>query len=249
MGHMRVLKPLLLSYVMSQYKEEQVGEIFSLECIYPDELEVLEEEPYHSFKLAVKSEGFDEEEDIGYACSLKFTYTPTYPDEVPVIEIMDDVGMDDEQLQRLQEVLEKEAENNLGMVVIFALVSAANEWLNNEWDSELKRIEDEAERKIIEAEEAEKNKFHGTPVSIENFLAWKEEFDAEMALLKKPEKEDKDKKLTGRELFIVDKSLVDSDLKFLEDGGEAIRVDESLFQDLDDLDIDDQGIESDESDK
>ena len=24
---------------MSQYKEEQVGEIFSLECIYPDELE------------------------------------------------------------------------------------------------------------------------------------------------------------------------------------------------------------------
>lgn len=162
---------------------------------------------------------------------------------------MDDVGMDDEQLQRLQEVLEKEAENNLGMVVIFTLVSAANEWLNNEWDSELKRIEDEAERKIIEAEEAEKNKFHGTPVSIENFLAWKEEFDAEMALLKKPEKEDKDKKLTGRELFIVDKSLVDSDLKFLEDGGEAIRVDESLFQDLDDLDIDDQGIESDESDK
>lgn len=162
---------------------------------------------------------------------------------------MDEVGMDDEQIQRLQIVLEMEAENNLGMVVIFTLVSAANEWLNDEWDSELKRIEDEAERKIIEAEEAEKNKFHGTPVSIENFLAWKEEFDAEMALLKKPEKEDKDKKLTGRELFIVDKSLVDSDLKFLEDGGEAIRVDESLFQDLDDLDIDDQGIESDESDK
>ena len=212
---------------------------------------VLEEEPYHSFKLAVKSEGFDEEEDIGYACGLKFTYTPTYPDEVPLVEIMDDVGMDDEQLQRLQEVLEKEAETNLGMVVIFTLVSAANEWLNNEWDSELKRIEDEAERKIFEAEEAEKNKFHGTPVSIENFLHWKESFDAEMALLKKlPEKEDKDKKLTGRELFLVDKSLINSDLKFLEDGGEvAIRVDESLFQDLEDLDIADQGIESDESDK
>jgi len=27
------------SFDMSQYKEEQVGEIFSLECIYPDELE------------------------------------------------------------------------------------------------------------------------------------------------------------------------------------------------------------------
>merc|ERR1712071_383890 len=230
-------KPLLW-FVMSQYKEEQVGEIFSLECIYPDELEILEEEPYHSFKLGVKSEGFDEEEDIGYACGLKFTYTPTYPDEVPLVEIMDDVGMDDEQLQRLQEVLEKEAETNLGMVVIFTLVSAANEWLNNEWDSELKRIE----------EEAEKKKFHGTPVSIENFLAWKERFDAEMAEFKKPEKVDKDQKLTGRELFLTDKSLIESDLKFLADAGESIRVDETLFQDLEDLDID-AAIESDVSDK
>nr|CAG4648933.1 EOG090X0F6V [Polyphemus pediculus] len=231
---------------MSQYKEEQLGEIFSLESIYPDELEILEQEPYYQFKLRVKSEGHDEDEDIGYACSLKFSYTPTYPDEVPVVEIMDDVGMDDEQLERLQDVLEKEAEANLGMVVVFTLVSAANEWLNNEWDSELKRREEEAERKILEEEEAEKNKCHGTAVTIENFLAWKERFDAEMALLKKPEKEDKEKKLTGRELFLVDKSLIESDLKFLEEGGEVVRVDESLFQDLEDLDLDNAG--SDESD-
>ena len=208
----------------------------------------MEEVPYHQFKLGVKSEGHDEDEDIGYACTLKFTYTPTYPEEIPIIEIQDDVGMDDEQVQRLQEVLEKEAENNLGMVVIFTLVSAANEWLNNEWDSELKRIEDEAEQKVLEAEEAEKNKFHGTPVSIENFLAWKERFDAEMAEFKKPEKVDKDQKLTGRELFLTDKSLIESDLKFLADAGESIRVDETLFQDLEDLDID-AAIESDVSDK
>ena len=65
----------------------------------------------------MKSEGHDEEEGIGYACSLKFTYTPTYPEEVPVVEIMDDVGMDDEQLERLKDQLEKEAEDNIGMVM------------------------------------------------------------------------------------------------------------------------------------
>ena len=65
----------------------------------------------------MKSEGYDEEEGIGYACSLKFTYTPTYPEEVPVVEIMDDVGMDDEQLERLKDQLEKEAEDNIGMVM------------------------------------------------------------------------------------------------------------------------------------
>lgn len=146
---------------MSQYKEEQLGEIFSLESIYPDELEgkslstlyhpmdshlflflhwtVLEEEPYHQFKLPVRSEGHDEDPEKGYSCSLKFTYTPTYPEEPPVVEIMDDVNLDDEQLQRLKERLEKEAEDNLGMVMVFSLVSAANEWLNNEWDAEIKR--------------------------------------------------------------------------------------------------------------
>lgn len=115
-------------------------------------------------------------------------------------------------------------------------MSTANEWLNNEWDEELRRREEEKEKKILEAEEAEKKKFHGTPVTVENFLKWKAEFDAEMALLKKPDKEDKDKKLTGREVFLMDKSMIDSDLKFLED----VKVDESLFQDLDDLELDDE---------
>ena len=98
----------------------------------------------------------------------------------------------------------------------------------------------------------EKNKFHGTPVTVDSFLAWKASFDAEMAALKglqkAAERDDKDRKLTGRELFLTDKSLVDSDLKFLEEGGGVVAVDESLFQDLDDLDLDDAGLSDPESD-
>ena len=129
--------------------------------------------------------------------------------------------------------------------MVFSIVSAANDWLNNEWDAELQRREDERERKILEAEEAEKNKFHGTPVTVDNFLSWKAAFDAEIASLKKPEREDAGKKLTGRELFLTDKSLIESDLKFLEEGGEVVRVDESLFQDLEDLELDDTALLSD----
>lgn len=87
---------------------------------------VLEEEPYHQFKLQVKSEGFDEDAEIGYSCSLKFTYTPEYPEEVPVLEIIDSVGMDDLQIEKLKELLEKDAEENLGMVMVFTLISTAN---------------------------------------------------------------------------------------------------------------------------
>lgn len=103
-------------------------------------------------------------------------------------------------------------------------------------------------------------KFEGTKVTVESFLAWKKQFEEDLGIRKKRETSDKEnRKLTGRELFITDNTLNESDLKFL-DGekksllcnmyinnlttfvftGEEVQVDESLFQDLDDLDIDDE---------
>nr|CAG4652225.1 EOG090X0F6V [Triops cancriformis] len=220
-----------------EYKEEQLGEIFTLQSIYPDEINILEEKPFHRFTVDLKSEGYNEEAEEGYACKLEVTYTPTYPNDPPEFDVTDTVGMDDEQTERLKEHIQTQVEESLGMVMVFTMVSAANEWLSVAWEEEVKRREEEIERKKVEAEEAEKVRFVGTPVTVENFLSWKERFEAEMSVLKKPEKEDKDRKLTGRELFMRDKSLIDSDLKFLEEGGDAVKVDESLFQDLDDLDL------------
>lgn len=58
--------------------------------------------------------------------------------------------------------------------------------------------------------------------------------------MEKREKQSKNQKLTGRELFMHDKTLNDSDLKFLEAAGdsvESVKIDESLFQNLDDLEF------------
>lgn len=50
-------------------------------------------------------------------------------------------------------------------------------------------------------------------------MNWKKAFDEEMLLLKSKVKEaDISKKLTGKELFMTDKTLNESDLKFLEEG-------------------------------
>nr|CAG4638101.1 EOG090X0F6V [Chydorus sphaericus] len=202
---------------MSQYKEEQLGEIFSLESIYPDELIILEEEPFHQFTLSVKSEGHDADDSIGYSCTLKFTYTPTYPEEPPLVEVTEDVNMDDEQIERLRGSLEKEAEENLGMVMIFTLVSAANEWLNTEWDSELKRREEEAERKLLEAEELENKKCHGTPVTVDNFLSWKAKFDDENVFtFGRDVIQHNFKKMAGKEIDTDDNPGQDTFIRFTE---------------------------------
>lgn len=50
-------------------------------------------------------------------------------------------------------------------------------------------------------------------------MSWKMKFEEETGITKKREAFEKEgKKLTGRELFMTDKSLNESDLKFLEDG-------------------------------
>lgn len=62
-------------------------------------------------------------------------------------------------------------------------------------------------------------RFEGTRVTVESFLSWKEKFDEEMGYTKRKELADREgKKLTGRELFMTDKTLDQSDLKFLDDG-------------------------------
>merc|ERR1719365_242954 len=133
--------------------------------------------------------------------------------------------------------------------MIFTVVSETIQWLG-ELNERLAFEAQEAIRIQKEKDdEEERKKLEGTKVTIESFLAWKAEFDAEKDVerkVKEAAKKDKNKK-SGRELFMTDKNLVESDIKFLaEAGDEAVTVDESLFQDLDDLDLDDE--ESDDPD-
>ncbi|XP_059477440.1 RWD domain-containing protein 1 [Neocloeon triangulifer] len=215
------------------HHEEQVNEIEALDSIYCGEFEILSKLPFHQFMIPVRAES--DENDICLSCNLQFTYTPKYPEEIPEIEVLDAENF--EETKRLVEHLKEVAQENVGMVMIFTLVSAALEWLNQLSDK-IKSHKEEAERKRVEAEEeAERKRFEGTRVSVETFLKWKKAFDEEMSVFKKKEKEKDSKKLTGRELFLQDKTLNESDLKFLEEGDD-FKVDETLFEDLDELDLD-----------
>ncbi|KAH9381712.1 hypothetical protein HPB48_010531 [Haemaphysalis longicornis] len=181
---------------------------------------VLETSPYHSFTIDIKSDASDHPEDEQMSVQLKFTYIPTYPDEGPLIEATEySENMSEEDVNALMDILKQQVEENLGMVMIFTLVSAATEWLNLHRE-DVKTNKAEAKRLAKEEEEAaERAKFEGTRVTVECFLAWKQKFDAEMAEIRKREKTlIASGKLTGRELFEKDKNLIDSDLQFMQEG-------------------------------
>ncbi|XP_013139126.1 PREDICTED: RWD domain-containing protein 1 [Papilio polytes] len=224
------------------YHYEQTSEVEALDSIYYGEMKILETEPYNKFCIPIMSEGFEDGGE-GLSCQLTFTYTAKYPDELPIVEIENEENFGDADRNQLLEHLMEQGKENLGMVMVFTLVSAGQEWLNEKWDSMKREKEEKVLAKIRADEEAEQKRFEGTRVTVESFLAWRKQFENDMGIPAKREREGKDKnKLTGKELFLRDTTLNESDLKFLDDG-DAVKVDESLFQDLDDLDISDEDDE------
>ena len=107
------------------------------------------------------------------------------------------------------------------MPVIFTLASTLSEQLSIQAETRQIRQRENLERKQREEEEAEQKRFEGTRVTVETFIKWKVKFDAEQGELNKSTRvEDTDsKKLTGRQLFEKDRSLYDSDIKFISGEG------------------------------
>ncbi|XP_035986607.1 RWD domain-containing protein 1 isoform X1 [Fundulus heteroclitus] len=224
---------------MTDYVEEQRNELEAIESIYPDSFTVLSEDPT-SFTITVASDAGENGETV--EATLKFTYVAKYPDEPPLWEIYSQENLEGDDLEDILTLLKQQAEENLGMVMIFTLVTAVQDKLNEIVDAMKNRQEEETLRKAKEAEEAEKVAFQGTVVTIENFLAWKVKFELEMAEFRRKKQKEEEQagkpKLTGKQLFERDHNLDTSDIQFLEDAGNNVEVDESLFQDIEDLDLD-----------
>lgn len=226
---------------MTDHREEQELELEALTSIYPDEFALIESDPC-CFQVSIVCEPDKPgDEDCKVSVTLQFTYVETYPDDPPTIEVSTYEGIDYTDVEKLQEFLEQEALENLGMAMVFTLVSAAQEKLNEFMNKLKEDKESDKLRKEKEAEEADRKKFVGTAVTLETFLAWRQTFEQEMMQINKKSKEDNSKgKLTGRQLFEQDEAMENSDAAFLE--GE-VKVDESLFQELDDLDLDGEDLE------
>ncbi|EHB15641.1 RWD domain-containing protein 1 [Heterocephalus glaber] len=143
-------------------------------------------------------------------------------------------NLEDNDVIDILKLLALQAEENLGVVMIFTLVTAVQEKLDEIVDQIKMRREEEKKLKEREAEEAEKQLFPGTPVTVENFLCWKAKFDAELLEIKKKwikEEEQAGKnKFSGKQLFETDHNLDTCDIQFLEDAGNNVEVEESLFQ-------------------
>jgi len=138
------------------YKEDQQNEIEALDSIYCGDMEIMTTEPFHQFKIPIATEEYTDEDQNGVKVYLLFTYTEKYPDEAPEVDIEDSINLEDDSRKKLLDNISNTINENLGMEMIFTLVSTAQEWINVRWD-EIKKEEDmESQKKLQEQEELEK---------------------------------------------------------------------------------------------
>lgn len=114
---------------------------------------------------------------------------------------------------RLLEALQPTMEENLGMAMVFTLVSTLKDSAELLVSERQKAVQAQKEFEAAKAEEEENKKFHGTAVTRETFLAWRENFRVEMSEEERRRQEEKDledkkkriskeeRKLTGKELW------------------------------------------------
>ncbi|CAN8099485.1 unnamed protein product [Discula destructiva] len=166
-------------------REEQAEEREVLDSIFPDEITDISANEYRiSITLDILD---DDEENPQPVMLLTVRYPEDYPDKAPNLDLFPDETSDPhplinvaadkaELLQTLQPVIEE----NLGMAMVFTLVST----LKEEAEQLVARRREAAARAheevLLAAEREENKKFHGTPVNRETFLSWRDGFFKEM---------------------------------------------------------------------
>ncbi|KAM7255582.1 hypothetical protein ACFE04_008480 [Oxalis oulophora] len=186
-------------------------EIEALEAILMDEFKEIHSgesglntsKPCYLITITPQDDDAEESTNAAVQLGLIFSHTEKYPDEPPLLNVTSIRGVQPNDTKILKEKLEEEASENLGMAMIYTLVAYAKEWLSE-------RYGQDANDDNIEEEVAAKDEVvipHGEPVTLESFMAWRERFEAELALQRAklmPESAlsvTKEKKLTGRQWF------------------------------------------------
>ncbi|KAL3485677.1 ubiquitin-conjugating enzyme/RWD-like protein [Aspergillus germanicus] len=203
-------------------REDQIEEREVLDSIFPDEITDVSDTSYR-ISITLDAPENDDNEAEPPVLVLDVSYPEEYPDVAPELEISAPPNAQkhprldiNEDHDRLLEALQPTIEENMGMAMVFSLVSALKESAELLMAERVNAVHAEIEMQAAKAEEEENRKFQGTVVNRETFLEWLEKFKKEMEeeerkLREEREAEEKkankkagvkeEKKLTGKQLW------------------------------------------------
>ncbi|KAL2756174.1 hypothetical protein ACRALDRAFT_1093789 [Sodiomyces alcalophilus JCM 7366] len=243
----------LVTWGMSK-QLKQIEEREVLESIFPDEITEISATEFR-IKITLDLVGHEEEDDPP-TMFLHVRYPEAYPDEPPILDIQAPPNTVPsphlpfsvaEDKAQLLEALEVTIQENLGMAMVFTLVTTLKD-AAEQLVADREAAQEKAREEIALAAEREENKkFQGTAVNRETFLRWRESFLREMEEKRLQEEEERlaelkktrikePVKLTGRQLW--EKGLAgkgDADEGDGEDGISEAKEQGILLSDVEDL--------------
>ncbi|RWA12742.1 hypothetical protein EKO27_g2371 [Xylaria grammica] len=180
-------------------REEQVEEREVLDSIFPEEITDISDTEYRiAVKLNPPDDDNGDEESEPPTIILHVRYPDAYPDEAPMLDLSPpanapphprfSVSADKEQLLK---GLEDTIQENLGMAMVFTLVTTLTELAEQLMTERKEAVERERQEVLLAAEREENKKFHGTPVTPETFLKWRDDFMREMEEQRQREEEER----------------------------------------------------------
>ncbi|KAL2810467.1 RWD domain-containing protein [Aspergillus granulosus] len=203
-------------------REDQTEEREVLDSIFPDEITDVSDTSYR-ISITLDAPENDDQEAEPPVLVLEVSYPEEYPDVAPELEISVppnapkhprlDINEDHD---RLLDALQPTIEENMGMAMVFSLVSALKESAELLMVERVNAVHAELEMQAAKAEEEENRKFQGTAVNRETFLVWLGKFKKEMEEEEKRLREEKEaeekkankkagvkeeKRLTGKQLW------------------------------------------------
>lgn len=241
------------------YAGEQAMEIEALQAILMDDFREYtgttpdnwnDGGPVYCIQLTGVEEGAEVTQENDLRIEFIFSHTPNYPDQPAYFKLRSARGLSDNDIAEATVLVQEQVEANLGMSMIYTLVSVAKEWLINKASSsevvdpevERKRLEDAAEARRAAA------RAFGTPVTTETFQAWSEKFELEMKLekarLEEQKKDDSKGRCTGKAYFMREAASEKGTEEgpYSDEDEEDFEIDEDEEEDLDYDDDDDDGM-------
>ncbi|KAH0603806.1 uncharacterized protein H6S33_007465 [Morchella sextelata] len=199
--------------------EEQIQEIEVLQSIYPDEFTQVTPTQF-TICLVLDPPSIPGQSHEPPILNLHVTYPPTYPDAAPTLDLSIDAASPASSLSfpadkdTLLATLAATVDENLGMAMVFTLATTLKEAAEELLASRAQAVEARREERLRAEEEKEMEKFRGTLVTRERFVAWlgrfkEEEEEKRRVAVERREEEErgkrgagvKEKRLTGRQLY------------------------------------------------
>ncbi|KAK5164817.1 Protein gir2 [Saxophila tyrrhenica] len=195
-------------------REDQKEEREVLDSIFPEEIQDISDTEYR-ITIALDVQPQSEEEPAAPVIILN------YPDEAPSLDVtappnaLKHQHLDvQEDKARLLDSLQPTIEENMGIAMVFSLVSTLKDSAELLIAERQQAVQAQKEFESRQAEAEENRKFEGQKVTAESFLAWREKFrqdmeeekarraaEVEAEERKKRGGKPEEKKLTGKQLW------------------------------------------------